>query len=57
MTETALVRVCNDLLCADDDCKAVILILLDPSAAVDTTDHDILTARLEHRFEVSGSAL
>ena len=39
-------QVRNDLLCAADDRKAVIRILLDPSAAFDTTDHDMLIACL-----------
>ena len=41
-TETTLVRVNNDLLCAVDKQQAVTLVLLDLSAAFDTVDHDVL---------------
>ena len=47
--ETALVRVHNDILVAIDKRHCVMLLLLDPSAAFDTVDHDILLTRL-HRF-------
>ena len=41
-TETALVRVQSDILCAIDNNESVILILLDLSATFDTVDHLIL---------------
>jgi len=41
-TETALLRVQNDLLRAMDNRQGVILVLLDLSAAFDTIDHDVL---------------
>ena len=56
-TETALVRVLNDLLTASDDGQVSLLTLLDLSAAFDTTDHDILVHRLEHVFGIHNSAL
>ena len=57
-TETALVNVCNnDLLCSLDERKAVILVLLDMSAAFDTIDHGIMHSRLRDRFGISGIAL
>ena len=56
-TETALVRVNNDILVALDNHQSVILLLLDLSAAFDTVDHNILLDRLASRFGVSGSAL
>ena len=44
--ETALLRVQNDILCALDDNKCVVLLMLDLSAAFDTVDHDILLYRM-----------
>ena len=41
-TETALVRVQNDILCAIDNNESVIFLLLDLPAAFDTVDHSIL---------------
>ena len=56
-TESALVRVHNDILRANDNGGCVILLLLDLSAAFDTVDHAILLSRLRDRFGVSGTAL
>jgi hypothetical protein len=56
-TETALLRVQNDILCAIDNQQGVILILLDLSAAFDCISHKILLERLHHRFGISGTAL
>ena len=52
-TETALIRVQNDILRAIDQRQEV----LDLSAAFDTIDHDILIRRLRKQFGFSGSAL
>ena len=44
-TETALLRVPNDVLCAMNQEKIMLLVLLDLSAAFDTVDHDVLFQR------------
>ena len=46
-TETALLRIQNDILCAIDKQKITALVLLDLSAAFDTIPHNILIHRLE----------
>ena len=56
-TETALLRVPNDLLTACDDGQVSLLTLLDLSAAFDTIDHDSLFHRLEHILGIQNSAL
>ena len=56
-TETALLRVVNDLLMAMDKNRVSILLLLDLSAAFDTVDHEILLLRLETKFGIRSSAL
>jgi hypothetical protein len=56
-TETATLKVQDDILCALDDKKCVVLILLDLSAAFDTVDHDILLNRMSTRLGITGNAL
>ncbi len=56
-TETALLRVHSDILCALDNKCAVALVLLDLSAAFDTIDHTVLLSRLKNRFGIRGNAL
>jgi len=56
-TETALVRVSNDILRAIDDRNCVFLVLLDLSAAFDTIDHAVLLNRLNNNLGVNGTAL
>ena len=54
-TETALVRVVNDLRIATDNHKMLILVLLDLSAAFDTVAHAILLQRLQHLVGLQGT--
>jgi hypothetical protein len=56
-TETALLKVQNDILEALDDQKVAVLVLLDLSAAFDTIDHDTLLTRLSQDFAIQGEAL
>ena len=53
-TETALLRVQNDILLALDQRKEAVLVLLDFSAAFDTIDHDHLCHRLTSRYGIGG---
>jgi len=56
-TETALLRVQNDILRAMDDGDVVILLMLDLSAAFDVVNHQVLLRRLKERFGITGDAL
>ena len=56
-TETAILKVQNDLLLAVDKGYEAVLVLLDFSAAFDLIDHDILLNRLEKRFGLCGTPL
>jgi hypothetical protein len=56
-TETALLKIQNDILLAMDKRRVTALVLLDLSAAFDTIDHKILLHRLNNWFGISGSAL
>ncbi len=56
-TETALIKIINDICFNSDSGKISVLVLLDLSAAFDTVDHNILLERLENWVGLSGLAL
>lgn len=56
-TETALLKVTNDILMNADSGHHSILVLLDLSAAFDTVDHTSLLDRLKHWVGIDGTAL
>ena len=56
-TETALVKVANDILLNMNSQRVTLLVLLDLSAAFDTVDHEILLRRLTTSFGIRGKAL
>ena len=56
-TETALLKVHNDINLNIDNGKVTALTLLDLSAAFDTIDHNILITRLSTWYGISGTAL
>uniref|UniRef100_A0A3P9KTU5 Reverse transcriptase domain-containing protein n=1 Tax=Oryzias latipes TaxID=8090 RepID=A0A3P9KTU5_ORYLA len=56
-TETALLKVTNDILMQSDAGKCSVLLLLDLTAAFDTIDYFVLLDRLKNWVGVSGSAL
>ena len=56
-TETALLRVYNDMLFSFDHGGSAILMLLNQSSAFDTIDHAILFNLWQDIFGISGSAL
>lgn len=56
-TESALLKVFNNLLLATDSGDSAILMLLDLKAALNTVDRSILISRLEHCVGIKGTAL
>ena len=56
-TETALLRITNDCLCAMDDNRCMLLVMLDLSAAFDTVSHSILIRRMEKMYGLTGDVL
>ena len=53
-TETAIVKVSNDILRALDNRQCVGLVLLDLSAAFDTIDHEVFLRRLKEDYGITG---
>ena len=56
-TETALLKVKNDLLMAMDKSQVTLLVLLDLSSAFDTVVHEILLERLRSTIGLRGKVL
>ena len=56
-TKTALLKIHSDILASMDAARVTALMLLNLSAAFDTTDHTILLSRLDDWFGVTGKAL
>jgi retron-type reverse transcriptase len=56
-TETALIKVTDDIFVHFADHKSTILVALDQSAAFDCIDHQTLIRRLNHSFGLTGKAL
>ena len=56
-TETAILKLNNDIIGGMDEGKCTILALLDLSAAFDTVDHNILLRRMQNVYGVDETAL
>ena len=56
-TETALLRVYNDMLISIDQGRGATLVLLDLSSAFDTIDHVVLFDLWQDTFGISGTTL
>ena len=56
-TETALLKIQNNILAAMDNQRVTLLVLLDLNAAFDTIDHQVLLNRLYVTYGITGTAL
>ena len=54
-TETAIIKLCNDVITSLDRGQCTVLASLDLSAAFDTVDHDILLQRLYTLYGMNGT--
>jgi hypothetical protein len=57
ITETALLKLCNDILWNIESHSITALVAIDLSAAFDTVDHSVLLDVLHSNFGVSGKPL
>ena len=57
MTETALLKVTNDILLDLDNHQCVCLVLLDLSAAFNIIDHNVFLERVEYDYAVTGNVV
>ena len=56
-TETALLKITNDIMLNMDKQQVTLMVLLDMSAAFDTIPHHLFLARLKRTFGISSTAL
>ena len=56
-TETATIKLCNDIISGMDSGECTVLASLDLTAAFDTVDHDIFLHRLQNVYGICGIAL
>ena len=54
--KTAVLYVQNDFLCALDEKKCVVIVIIGLSTAVDMVNHAILLQRLTQHYRITGSA-
>ena len=56
-TETALLKITDDIFNGFDDHRSTVLVALNQSAAFDCIDHETLMRRLRHTFGITGKAI
>lgn len=56
-TDSAHLKVHNDIALSEDTGNPAVLVLLDLTAAFDTVEHSVLVSRLEHCVGIRGTAL
>ena len=55
--ETALIKICDDILIDLNSDSSVMMAFLDLSAAFDTVDHSILLNKLQHQYAIDGTVI